>query len=237
MSGSCKLSKDSLAPELHKKLDDEGLVIIPLPDSIAEKNRAKLGAKACQQYALPAYADNVILLDTGQAKMMTSYMPLEDLRTVPGFENARYEDPYSGSLGNSIRYLDVTRRDDTMKVECEVDNLYCGGEKAGLLVGHTEAIVTGTLAGHNAVRQLADLPAIELPSDLATGDAITYVREEMDKPGGLAKKYTFSGSVFFHRMKERGQYTTNIDLVGKRVAAAGMTNVFADTVIRASVPV
>ena len=74
------------------------------------------------------------MLDTGQAKMMTSFMPLEDLRRVPGFENARYEDPYAGSLGNSIRYLDVTRRDDTMKVECEVDNLYCGGEKAGLLV-------------------------------------------------------------------------------------------------------
>ncbi|MDJ0923810.1 MAG: FAD-dependent oxidoreductase [Acidimicrobiia bacterium] len=237
MSGSCKLSKDSLAPELHRKLDEEGLVIVPLPENAAQKMRDKLGAKACQQYALPAYADNVILLDTGQAKMMTSFMPLEDLRMVPGFENARYEDPYAGSLGNSIRYLDVTRRDDTMKVECEVDNLYCGGEKAGLLVGHTEAIVTGTLAGHNAVRQLAGRPAIELPHDLATGDAITYVREEMDKPGGLAKKYTFSGSVFFERMKERGRYTTDIDLIGKRVDAMGMTDVFANAVLKTPTPV
>ncbi len=232
MSGSCKLSKDSLAPDLHRRLDEEGLVIVPLPEPLADKNRAKLGAKACQQYALPAYADNVILLDTGQAKLMTSYVPLDDLRTVPGFENARYEDPYAGSLGNSIRYLDVTRRDDTMKVECEVDNLYCGGEKAGLLVGHTEAIVTGTLAGHNAVRQLAGQHPVELPHDLATGDAITYVREEMDQPGGMAKKYTFSGSVFFERMKQRGRYTTDIELIRKRVDAMGMTNVFGNAVKR-----
>jgi hypothetical protein len=235
MSGSCKLNKDSLSPELHRQLDEEGLVVVPLPRSAAQKNKAKLGAKACQQYALPAYADNVILLDTGQAKMMTSYMPLEELRSVPGFENARYEDPYAGSLGNSIRYLDVTRRDDTMKVECEVDNLYCGGEKAGLLVGHTEAIVTGTLAGHNAARQLMGRPAMVLPHDLVTGDAITFVREQMDMPGGLAKKYTFSGSVYFDRMKERDNYTTDIERIRKRVEAAGMTNVFAATPARVSV--
>ena len=231
MSGSCKLSKDSLAPSLAAELTREGRVLVPLPEKTAQKMHAKLGAKACQQYALPEYADNIILLDTGQAKMMTSFMDLEDLRTVPGFENARYEDPYAGSLGNSIRYLDVTRRDNTMKVECDVDNLYCGGEKAGLLVGHTEAIVTGTLAGHNAVRDLVASPAIEISHDLAIGDAISYVRTEMDKPGGMSKKYTFSGSVFFERMKERGQYTTDIDLIEKRVKAAGLNDVFSSSVV------
>jgi hypothetical protein len=231
MSGSCKLSKDSLAPELSRQLSEEGLVLVPLPTKTAEKMHAKLGAKACQQYALPEYADNIILLDTGQAKMMTSFIDLDDLRTVPGFEKARYEDPYSGSLGNSIRYLDVTRRDNTMKVECDVDNLYCGGEKAGLLVGHTEAIVTGTLAGHNAVRQLAGRGPIEIPHDLATGDAISYVRSEMDKPGGMSKKYTFSGSVFFQRMKERNRYTTDVDLLEKRVASTGLTGVFSSAVV------
>jgi hypothetical protein len=231
MSGSCKLSKDSLAPELSRRLTDDGLVLVPLPPKTAEKMHAKLGAKACQQYALPEYAENIILLDTGRAKMMTSFVDLVDLRSVPGFENARYEDPYAGSLGNSIRYLDVTRRDNTMKVECDVDNLYCGGEKAGLLVGHTEAIVTGTLAGHNAVRQLAGRPPVEIPHDLATGDAISYVRSEMDKPGGMSKKYTFSGSVFFERMKERNRYTTDVDLIEKRVASTGLTDVFARAVI------
>ncbi len=31
-------------------------------------------------------------------------------------------------------------------------NLFVGGEKAGFYVGHTEAICTGILAGHNAAR-------------------------------------------------------------------------------------
>lgn len=230
MSGSCKLSKDSLAPEITKELNEKGLLIVPLPQELVDKNTKKLGMKACQQYALPEYAANVILLDTGQAKMMTSFMPLEDLRMIRGFEEARYEDPYSGSIGNSIRFLDVTRREDSMKVQCDVDNLFCGGEKAGLLVGHTEAIVTGTLAGHNAVRQLAGKGLLELPNTLVTGDAITYVREQMDEPGGMAKKYTFSGSVYFERMKERDRYTTDVPLIKRRVKGVGMNNVFANTV-------
>jgi hypothetical protein len=232
MSGSCKLSKDSLAPELAERLTRDGLVLVPLPKKTSDKMHAKLGAKACQQYALPEYADNIILLDTGQAKMMTSYTNLDDLRSVPGFEEARYEDPYSGSLGNSIRYIDVTTRDDTMKVTCDVDNLFCGGEKAGLLVGHTEAIVTGTLAGHNAVRQLAGKGLIEIPDDLAVGDAISHVRTEMDKPGGMSRKYTFSGSVYFERMKQRGTYTTDIDAIRDRVKSVGFTDVFANSVVR-----
>ena len=39
--------------------------------------------KACQQYALDAYADNIVLLDTGSAKLMTPYYPLEELRMIP----------------------------------------------------------------------------------------------------------------------------------------------------------
>ena len=57
------------------------------------------------------------------------------LRTVPGFENARFEDPYSGGIGNSIRFVGMAPRDDALKVD-GVDNLFCAGEKAGLLVGH-----------------------------------------------------------------------------------------------------
>ena len=95
------------------------------------------------------FNENVILLDTGHAKLMTSFYPLDQLRKIPGFENARYEDPYAGGIGNSMRYLALSPRDNALKVK-GADNLFCGGEKAGLLVGHTEAIVTGTLAGHNA---------------------------------------------------------------------------------------
>jgi len=111
MSGSCKLSKESLAPEITKELNAKGLVVVPLPQHLIEKNMAKLGAKACQQYALPEYATNVILLDTGQAKMMTSYVPLEDLRTIRGGPLRRSLLRVSGQL-DPLPGCDTSRRHD-----------------------------------------------------------------------------------------------------------------------------
>jgi folate-dependent tRNA-U54 methylase TrmFO/GidA len=157
---------------------------------------------------------------------MTPYFPQAQLRKVPGFENARFEDPYAGGVGNSIRFVGMAPRDDALKVD-GVDNLFCGGEKAGLLVGHTEAVVTGVLAGHNAVRWVLGEEPVVLPDSLAIGDAIRHVREEMQTEKGLGLKYTFSGSVYFERMKERGSYTTDIAEIRRRVDAAGMTDVFA----------
>jgi succinate dehydrogenase/fumarate reductase flavoprotein subunit len=108
-----------------------------------------------------------------------------------------------------------------------VDNLFCAGEKAGLLVGHTEAIVTGTLAGYNAARYAMHRPLLILPRTLAIGEAIAYVREQMQTPKGLTLKYTFSGSVFFQRMQELSLYTTDVAAIRARVDEAGLTNVFA----------
>jgi hypothetical protein len=148
MSGSCKLNKESLSPVLRETLERDGVAVIPLP---AHLNKAHaLGKKACVQYALNAFAENLILLDTGHAKMMTPFFPLNDLRTIPGLENARYEDPYAGGIGNSMRYLGIAPNSNILQVD-GMDNLFCAGEKSGLLVGHTEAVVTGLLSGHNAV--------------------------------------------------------------------------------------
>ena len=69
-----------------------------------------------------------------------------------------------------------------------------------------------------------------LPDSLAIGDAIRHVREEMQTEKGLGLKYTFSGSVYFERMKERGSYTTDVAEIRRRVDAAGMTDVFATRV-------
>jgi len=225
MSGSCKLFKESLSPEIVKTLNREGVVVVPLPSSL--KAEGKLSIKACQQYALPEYHDNLILLDTGHAKLMTPFFPLEALRSIPGFENARYEDPYAGGLGNSIRYIGMAPRDDSLKV-AGIENLLCAGEKAGLLVGHTEAIVTGTLAGYNAVRLGKNEKPLVLPESLAVGDAISYVRAQMETEEGLGYKYTFSGSVYFQRMKGRNLYSTDLKVMQARVAKAGLTGIFSE---------
>ena len=223
MSGSCKLLKESLAGEIRGLLDRTGVAVVPIPKS--KVLRGKLAIKACQQYALSEFEENVVLLDTGHAKLMTPFFPLEVLREIPGFENARYEDPYAGGLGNSMRYFAMAPRDDALKVE-GVDNLFCAGEKAGLLVGHTEAICTGTLAGCNAVRQVRREELLILPKDLAIGTAIRMVRRKMRDDGELGLKFTFSGSVLFERMRQQGLYSTDASAIAERVDAAGLSGVF-----------
>ena len=225
MSGSCKLLKDSLSQAIQEELNSTGVCVIPVPSAL-QKSMESLGQKACQQYALKEFAENIVLLDTGHAKLMTAYYPLAMLRQIPGFENARFEDPYAGGIGNSMRYFGMLPRDNALQVT-GLTNVFAGGEKAGLLVGHTEAIATGTLAGYNAARIASGCKPLELPRTLAVGDAIAFVRESMETKAGLSKKYTFSGSVYFDHMKAQGLYTTNCEMIQERVQKSGLADVFA----------
>ena len=113
MSGSCKLLKESLSRDIADVLTREGVVVIPLPLSLQKE--AQTSIKACQQYAIPEFQANLILLDTGHAKLMVPFFPLAALRKIPGLENARYEDPYAGGLGNSIRYVGMSPRNDALR--------------------------------------------------------------------------------------------------------------------------
>jgi hypothetical protein len=224
MSGSCKLHKDSLAAAVKEKLERTGVCVIAVPSHL-QKSMESLSQKACQQYALREFAENIVLLDTGHAKLMTAFYPLDMLRQIPGCANARFEDPYAGGIGNSMRYFGMLPRDNALQVE-GLSNVFCAGEKAGLLVGHTEAIVTGTLAGHNAARSAVGLESLIIPESLACGDAIAHVNETMKTKEGLTKKYTFSGSEYFVRMREKNLYTTNSSTITDRVAQAGMRGIF-----------
>jgi hypothetical protein len=223
MSGSCKLDKNSLRQDIADTLTQKGVVVIPLPpDQIKPE---KLSKKICQQYALPEFAENLVLIDTGHAKMMTSFYPLEQLRKIPGFDRVHYTDPYGGTRGNSNRFLALAPRDNTMKVK-GVDNLFCGGEKAGPFVGCTEAICTGTLGGYNAAHYALGKPLLELPIETAVGDIIAFVNQRLQFGSGLYERYTFSGSVYFNRMREKGFYTTDSEVVRERIRHAGVEGVF-----------
>ena len=223
MSGSCKLAKESLSDEINKELNEKGVVVLKVPTE--DVNYGKLDTKVCQQYALKEFAENVVLLDTGHAKLMTTYYPLEKLRKIPGLEHAKYVDPYAGSKGNSMRYLSVAPRTNDMKVQ-GVDNLFCAGEKSGLFVGHTEAICTGTLAGHNAVRLALGLPLLILPSSIAIGDIISYENEQSKTRDGRKVRYTFAGAGYFKRMQELGLYTLNIKEIKNKVTKLNLDNIF-----------
>ncbi|MDO5410934.1 MAG: FAD-dependent oxidoreductase [Lachnospiraceae bacterium] len=224
MSGSCKLYKESLAPEIVDELNEKGVAVIPLPEELIENH---LSMKACQQYALKEFAENVILLDTGHAKLMTPFYTLEKLRKIPGFETARYEDPYSGGKGNSMRYFAMSPRDNALKVQ-GVENLFCAGEKAGLLVGHTEAIVTGVLAGYNSVQYALGKELLVLSRKTAIGEAIAWVNEKMQTEEGKCKKYTFSGSVLFEHMKDLGLYRMDIQKIEETMKNEGLYHIFGE---------
>jgi hypothetical protein len=226
MSGSCKLHSESISKELQQQLRETGAAVVPLPEALkVGGGKAKLlGQKACQQYALPAFAENVVLLDTGHVKLMSPFFPLDQLRTVPGLECARFEDPYSGGVGNSIRYLSMSPHSDALQVE-GLANLFCGGEKVGPVVGHTEAVVTGSLAGMNAVRHTQGLTPVTVSRDLAIGDIIARSGEVL-RGGDLSQKLTFSGATYFERMRERGLYSTDPAAIRERVRSAALENVF-----------
>ncbi|KHO39258.1 FAD-dependent oxidoreductase [Clostridium tetani] len=213
-SGSCKLCKESLSEDLLKEIEEKGSVVLKVPPE--DVNLDKLKLKVCQQYALKEFAENIVLLDTGHIKLMSSYYPLDKLRKIKGLEKAKYIDPYAGGKANSIRYLSVAPRRDSMKVK-GIDNLFCAGEKSGLFVGHTEAMCTGALAGHNAVRHLLGMPLLILPKTLAIGDLISCANFKMATKEGRRKRYTFAGAEYFERMKNTGLYSTDNQEIVKRV--------------------
>jgi folate-dependent tRNA-U54 methylase TrmFO/GidA len=111
------------------------------------------------------------------------------------------------------------------------DNLLCGGEKSGLFVGHTEAITTGSLAGHNAVRYIKGMPLLELPQGLATGDLIAFANRQIDLTEGLKTRYTFAGAEYFERMKEKGLYTTDKAEILKRVRRYGLEGIYSEKLL------
>lgn len=224
-SGSCKLAKESLSEDIRKELEENGVVILEIPKE--DINYDKLKTKVCQQYALKEFAENIILLDTGHAKLMTTYYPLEKLRKIKGLEHAKYVDPYAGSKGNSIRYLSVAPRTNDLKV-VGVDNLFCAGEKSGLFVGHTEAICTGTLAGHNAVRLAMGMPLLILPNSLAIGDIIAFENESSKTSEGKKLRYTFAGSIYFKRLKDLGMYTIDTKEIVAKIAKFNLSNIFQE---------
>ncbi|MFR7995750.1 MAG: FAD-dependent oxidoreductase [Clostridium sp.] len=227
-SGSCKLAKESLSDDIRNKLDKDGVVVLRIPAE--DINYGKLNTKVCQQYALKEFAENVVLLDTGHAKLMTTYYPLEKLRKIHGLEHAKYVDPYAGSKGNSIRYLSVAPRTNDMKV-VGVNNLFCAGEKSGLFVGHTEAICTGSLAGHNAVRLMMGMHLLIFPSSIAIGDLIAYENEKAETREGRKDRYTFAGASYFKRMQELGLYTIDKDEIAERVKKLNLDNIFEQKLV------
>jgi len=112
-----------------------------------------------------------------------------------------------------------------------LSNLFCAGEKSGFFVGHTEAICTGYLAGHNSVRIFLNMPLLKLPTTLAVGDIIAYENTKLVTSDGKQVMTSFSGAEYFERMKQLGLYSFDDNEIKKRVEATGLNNIFSINLI------
>lgn len=227
-SGSVEVLKESLASDIASELQALGHVEIPLPKTV--QIDVLPHEKSCQQYSSKAFYDNLVVLHNGAAKVMVSYLPLELLRSIPGLAKAKYIDPYSAGIGNSVRFNLITPHDKALRV-IGLNNLFCAGEKVGLVVGHIEAILTGMLAGHNAVRVGLRAELLQLPTSLMCGDFLEYVANDLKENRSLQNKYTFSGSVYFQHAVKQGLYTVDIAAIQTRVKESGLTGIFRSRLV------
>ena len=103
--------------------------------------------------------------------------------------------------------------------------------KACVLVGQGEAILTGSLAGHNAVRACLGIPLLILPKTLAIGDLIAYANEMVKTKKGRRDRYTFAGANYFKRMLELGLYTLDIEEIRSRVEKVNLKDIMSQKLI------
>ncbi len=223
LSSAFMLEKNSLTPQIVSELDKNGYIIVPLPPELIRRD--KLGKITATVNAQPVFIENLVIFNNGFAKVMVqSFMPLDELHSIPGFENARMADPISGGVGNAVRALSMAPRGNTMKVK-GVANLYCAGEKSGPITGIPATITTGILAGHNAARYSLGEDDIQLPRNTAMGEFIAFA-EEHASDRGLRSRCGFGG-LFLQRLKKIGLLSTDGQEIKMRVEKAGLSECFA----------
>ena len=105
------------------------------------------------------------------------------------------------------------------------------GLKISQFVHQAEAICTGSLAGHNAVRLMMGMPLLILPSSIAIGDLIPFANEKVETREGRKDRYTFAGASYFKRMQELGLYSVDIDEITDRVKKLNLDNIFEQKLV------
>ena len=99
------------------------------------------------------------------------------------------------------------------------------------LAYHSEAICTGSLAGHNAVRLMMGMHLLIFPSSIAIGDLIAYENEKAETREGRKDRYTFAGASYFKRMQELGLYTIDTAEIEDRIKKLNLDNIFEQKLV------
>ncbi|MBI4285162.1 MAG: FAD-dependent oxidoreductase [Chloroflexi bacterium] len=227
MSGSTRLYKDSLDPDLQAELKAKGAVSVKLPaEMVDHSHQGKIG-----EIRTSRQLERLNMVDIGSCVMCVALhpMPLDQLRKLPGLRNATVEDPLGGTIGgNSVGKLSMAPRDDTLRVQ-GFHNLFVAGEKAGPGTGVDETISSGVLAGFNAARVAVGEEPLVLPTGTAIGDLVHFSGELMQTREGLGQGCSAGHGLYFERMKQLGFYTTDVAAIRARVEKAGVKDIFART--------
>jgi len=228
MSAAYSLLKESLAPQLRDELERVGYVIVPMPKELINYKRTE--SITASGNIDKGFAENVVLLDNGYAKRIAAgYTPLSELNKVPGLERARYADPYAGGIGNAIRFQALTPRDDTLSVP-GIENLFVASEKLGVN-GVPEVIITGVLAGHNAVRRAAGRVPLVLSKTTMMGAFIAFINERWNTEEGLTRRFCLWRGPFFQKAKEAGLYAEDKNVLRSRIEKEGLEDVFSRKIV------
>ncbi|MBI4331106.1 MAG: FAD-dependent oxidoreductase, partial [Chloroflexi bacterium] len=224
ISAAVSLHKASLERGLRSRLENEGAVLVPMPENLIDYSKfekiGSVGLREHQEYV------NLVNIGPVVKCVKLGYLSVSELRTVPGLENAQIEDPLGGGKFGFIKLVAVTPRDNTLKVP-GLSNLFVGGEKCGQVGGIAECLVTGILAGNNAARAAAGAELLELPRTIAIGDYIASTGEQagMAQPAGQGLR--MGQGPYFQTMKQKGFYNPDPAHAHKRVQEAGLAAILA----------
>ncbi|MGL5642238.1 MAG: hypothetical protein ACRDDM_08215 [Paraclostridium sp.] len=73
---------------------------------------------------------------------------------------------------------------------------------------------------------------LQLPTNIAIGDFISYDNQELKEEHEDRLKFTFAGSIYFNRMKDLGFYTIDKKEIETRVKKVGLEGVFNKKIIK-----
>lgn len=225
IGASMILYKDSLSKELHDQLESSGSVAIPFPPDLIDYTKvSKMGNVRTRKQMETL---NLVDIGVGAKCVGAQYIPVADLRRLPGLERVHIENPARGGLFNKIGMASMTYRDDQMRVRGFI-NLLCAGEKSGPSTGVAEAVATGAVAGSNAARIAAGADPVTLPQTTMLGDYITYCRVMVESSEGKSTRYSASVNEYFRRLTDRGFYPATTADIWARIGNLGLRGVLAE---------
>jgi len=217
----------SLSEDYQKQLEMQGWVSIAVPPGVvANQERAlKAGSRGIDTMNQDLLKQNLLIVDVGGYIKVTangSALYAASLRKFPGLENITIAQPTAGAKGHFVFGLNIAPRNNALEVE-SFDNLLCAGLKAGNTNSLLDAVVSGDLAGYNAVRKAKGLKCVEIPKTLAVGAFIDYVWRMMDTEEGIRKCPTMEN---INILKSLGVYRKK-EAILKEVEKAGLTGIYS----------